>query len=75
MPDSPPNTAPLEAALPAQVLQALLTETGVRVLTQTAPYDHCVFTTVGKTDTKHFVELLISRANFGWRVFYSSHLN
>ncbi len=32
----------------------------VRVLTQTAPYDHCVFTTVGKTDTRHFVELLRS---------------
>ena len=32
----------------------------VRVLTQTAPYDHCVFTTVGKTDTRHFVELLLS---------------
>lgn len=36
---------------------------GARVLTQTAPYDRCVFATVGKTDHRHFVELLVAMSD------------
>ncbi len=34
----------------------------VRVLAQTAPYDHCVFTTLDGLDTSRFVALLLSMA-------------
>ena len=32
----------------------------VRVIAQTAPYDHCVFTTIGTTEVARFVELLLA---------------
>jgi phosphonate transport system substrate-binding protein len=40
--------------------EGTLPPASVRVLEQTAPYDHCVFTALGSTPVDHFVEVLLS---------------